>query len=136
MRSQWYRNVLANPVVTVQSRRGAQAMRAVGIEDIDEALAVAADLRRFDVTFLRSYLTAQGIADTPDDIARNMQRLHIRRLEPTQEQGPPALRADLGWLWLIPLVVAAFPVTRWCRGGPNSLTAQISKRTGSQAGRW
>lgn len=113
-RSQWYRNLMANPVVTVQSRRGTQVMRAISIEDDDEAVEVVSDLRRFDVPFLRLYLAAEGIADTPEDIARNRQRLHIRRLVPAPGEGPPALEADLVWLWLVPVVVAALSVRRRC----------------------
>lgn len=117
-RAQWYRNLTANPVVTLQSRRGRQAMRAVGIGDVDEAIEIVDDLRRFDETFLRSYLAAEGIADTPEDIAGNMPRLHIRRLEPTHEEGPPPLEADLVWLWLVPVAVTALGVMRRCRRGP------------------
>ncbi len=116
-RSQWYRNLVANPVVTVQSHRGTQVMRAVSITDDDEALEVVAELRRFDVPFLRLYLQGEGIADTPEDIARNRQRLHIRRLVPTPEEGPPALKADLAWLWLVPVAAAALSVRRRCRRG-------------------
>jgi deazaflavin-dependent oxidoreductase (nitroreductase family) len=106
-RAQWYRNATVNPVVTVQSPRGTQVMRAAGIEDVDEAMEVVAGLRRFDENFLRSYLAAEGIADTAEDIAGNWQRLHLRRLEPTQEQGPPPLEADLAWLWFVPVAVPA-----------------------------
>ncbi len=112
-RSQWYRNMMANPVVTVQSHRGTQVMRAVAIEDDHEALEVVSDLRRFDVPFLRRYLEAENIADTPEDIARNKQRLHIRRLVSTPEEGPPALKADLAWVWIVPAVAAA--AGRRCR---------------------
>lgn len=82
--------MIANPVVTVQSRRGTQVMRAVSIEDDDEAAEVVAELRRFDRPFLRLYLEGEGIAGTPEDIARNRQRLHIRRLAPAPQEGPPA----------------------------------------------
>lgn len=125
VRSQWYRNLMANPVVTVQSRQGTQVMRAVGIEDDDEAIEVVAELRRFDVPWLRGYLAAEGIADTPEDIARNRRRLHIRRLEPTPEQGPAALGADLVWLWLVPVAVAALRVRRRRR----SPITRISRRS-------
>jgi deazaflavin-dependent oxidoreductase (nitroreductase family) len=114
-RSQWYRNMMANPVVTVQSHRGTQVMRAVSIEDDDEAVEVVAELRRFDVPFLRLYLKGEGIADTPEDIARNRQRLHIRRLVSTPEEGPPALKADLVWFWLVPVAVVVLSVRRRCR---------------------
>lgn len=114
-RSQWYRNVMANPVVTVQSYRGTQVVRAVRIEDDDEAVEVVAELRRSDLPFLRLYLDAEGIADTPEAIVRNKQRLHIRRLDPATEEGPPALEADLVWLWLVPVAVAALGLGRRCR---------------------
>lgn len=120
-RSQWYRNLMANPIVTVQSHRGVQTMRAVGVKDLGEASEVIANLRTFDETFLRSYLDAEGIADTPEDIARHSQRLHIQRLEPTTEAGPPPLEADLAWLWLVPVAVASSVVVRRClRGGASA----------------
>ena len=106
-RSHWYRNLMANPVVTVQSRRGTQVMRAVAIGDDDEAIEVVAELRRFGAPWLHSYLAEQGITDTPDDIARNKRRLHVLRLDDTSEQGPPGLRADLAWLWMAPVAAAA-----------------------------
>ena len=80
-----------------------------------EAAEVVAELRRFDRPFLRLYLEGEGIADTPEDIARNRQRLHIRRLVPAPEEGPPALKADLVWLWLVVVAVAALSVRRRCR---------------------
>ena len=126
-RAQWYRNITENPVVTVQSRGGARAMRAVGVDDVDEAAEVIASLRRFDETFLRSYLGAEGFADTPDDIARNARRLDIRRLEHTREEGPPALEADLAWLWLAAAAGATFAVARrHVRRGPASRSS-VSK---------
>ena len=113
-RSQWYRNLIANPLATVQSGRGTQVVRAATIED-DEAVEVVAELRRFDALWLRLYLDAEGIADTPEDIVRNKQRLHLRRLDSTPEEGPPALKSDLAWLWLVAVAVAALSVRRRCR---------------------
>ena len=112
-RSQWFRNLAANPVATTQSRHGTQVVRAVALADEDETVEVAAELSRFNPPWWRKYLEAEGIADTPEDLAGNRQRLHIRRLEPTAEQGPPPLDADLVWLWLVPLAVAA--LTAWRR---------------------
>lgn len=123
-RSEWYRNLIANPLATVQSHRGTHVVRAASIED-DEAVEVVAALRRFDAPWLRSYLDAEGIADTPEDIVRNRQRLHVRRLDSTPEEGPPALKADLAWLWLVAAAVAAVSVRRRCRR-----PAQQSRATG------
>jgi hypothetical protein len=99
-----------NPLVTVQSPRGTGVVRAAGIEDVAEAMEVVAELRHFDETFLRSYLATEGIADTDEDIARHWQRLHLRRLEPTQEPGPRPLEADLAWLWGIPVAAVVVAV--------------------------
>ncbi len=104
-RAQWYRNVVANPVVTVQSSAGTRAMRADAVDDVDRLMELVADLRQFDETFLRSYLASEGIEDTPESLAANAHRLHLRRLTPTTEPGPPPLEADLTWVWLVPLAV-------------------------------
>lgn len=133
-RSQWYRNAVVNPLVTVQSPRGTRVVRAKGIEDVDEAMVVVAELRRFDEAFLRSYLAAEGIDDTGEDIARNWQRLHLRRLEPTQEPGPRPLEADLAWLWGIPVAAAVVAVAAAKRPWNRRLRAARSgRRSGPDA---
>lgn len=118
-RSQWYHNVVANPVVTVQSRDGTRVMRAVAISDVDEVVRLVNQLRHFDATFLRAYLEAEDVADTDADVAINADRLHLRRLDPTDEEGPPPLRADLAWVWPVAgaaaLSVATRRVSRRCR---------------------
>lgn len=106
-RAQWYRNVVADPVVTVQSHRGTVVCRAVPLTDETEALQVAGALRAFGGSWFRGYLTSQGLDDTDEDIARNWQRLHLRRLEATSEPGPAPLTADLAWVWLVPLAALA-----------------------------
>ncbi|MBC7292264.1 MAG: nitroreductase family deazaflavin-dependent oxidoreductase, partial [Actinotalea sp.] len=88
-RARWFRNLEANPVVTVQSHTGRRTLRAVPLSDLDEVHEVVADLRQFDAVFLRSYLDSEGVPDTDEGIAANADRLHLRRLEPTAEPGPP-----------------------------------------------
>ncbi len=106
-RAQWFRNVVANPVVTLQSDSGTEVKRAVAVEDLDDLMAIVADLRDFDETLLRSYLSSETIKDTPQDLAANAHRLHVRRLEPTSRPGPPPLEADLRWVWILPPAVVA-----------------------------
>ena len=118
-RAQWYRNVVANPLVTVQSSEGARAMRADAVDDGDHLLELVADLREFDETFLRSYLASEGIEDTPEAIAANAHRVHVRRLEPTTEPGPPPLQADLAWAWLIPPALIAAVIALRTRHSPR-----------------
>lgn len=101
-RAQWYRNLVAEPVATVQWRRGTHVVRAAPLTDEAEALEVVAALRRFGASWFRGYLTSQGLEDTNEEILQHWQRLHLRRLEPTTEPGPPPLRVDLAWVWLVP----------------------------------
>jgi deazaflavin-dependent oxidoreductase (nitroreductase family) len=101
-RSQWYRNIVANPVATVQWRGATQVVRAVPLEDEAEAMEVVGALRRFGASWSGLYLASQGMHDTDEDIAANWQRLHLRRLEPTREKGPTPLTPDLAWVWLVP----------------------------------
>ena len=118
-RAQWYRNLIASPVATVQSHRGTQVVRAVPVED-DEVVPLVAELRRVYAPLLRCYLASEGIADTPGDLVRNRERLHVRRLDPTSQEGPPALEPDLVWLWLVPAALAALRVARATARGTTS----------------
>lgn len=111
-RARWFPNVVANPLVTVQSHRGTRAMRAVPLDGLDEVREVVADLRQFDETFLRSYLASEDVPDTPDGLAAHRDRLHLRWLEPTDEVGPPGLPADLRWVWSVPVLGVLLAVRR------------------------
>lgn len=110
-RAQWYRNVVANPIVTLQSRRGTQVMRAVPIRDEGEALGLITSLRRFSDSFFQAYLDGEDLTGTDEEIAKQTDRLHLLRLEPTTEPGPPALRTDLAWVW--PALAAALLIVGW-----------------------
>jgi deazaflavin-dependent oxidoreductase (nitroreductase family) len=101
-RSQWYRNLVADPVARVQSHRGTRVVRAVPLADEAEVMEVVRALRRFGRAWFDGYLASQGLADDDEELAHNWQRLHLRRLEPTDAPGPPPLTADLAWVWLIP----------------------------------
>ena len=69
-RAQWYRNLVAHPVATVQSRRGTHVVRAVPLTDEAEAVGVASELHRFPASFFRSYLASQGLGDTTRTLPR------------------------------------------------------------------
>lgn len=106
-RAQWYRNLLVDPVATVQWRRGTQTVRAVPLADEAEAMKVLRALRLFGGSFFRDYVASQGLADDDEELAHSWQRLHVLRLEPTTEPGPPPLAADLAWVWLVPAAALA-----------------------------
>jgi len=111
-RAQWFRNVLVDPVVTVQWRHGTKVRQAVPLDDEAEAVRVVAALRRFGGSWFQGYLGSLGMQGTPEEIRDSWQRLHVRRLEaaPPDAVGPPPLGSDLVLLWAVPALVAAAAV--------------------------
>jgi len=101
-RGHWYRNLTANPVVTVQTAEGARSARAVRIDDDAEVADLYGLLKGFDAALLHRYLESEGIADSVSDVVANKGRLHLVRLAPTLGPGPDPLKADLPWVWALP----------------------------------
>jgi deazaflavin-dependent oxidoreductase (nitroreductase family) len=98
--SQWYKNLLADPLVTVQSSEGLESMWAVRVTDDDELLAVIDLFSRADTpAFVNWYLRSFDIEPDEADILAKKERLQIIRLEPTNERTPPGLEVDLAWAW-------------------------------------
>jgi deazaflavin-dependent oxidoreductase (nitroreductase family) len=105
-RSQWFRNLTADPVTTVQYRGETRVVRAEPLTDADEAMQVVSALRTFGRSWFGSYLASQGLRDDDEDLRAHWRRLHLRRLDPTTGPGPEPLRADRAWLWAVPAAVA------------------------------
>ncbi len=101
--SQWYRNVLAYPLVTVQSADGVRAARAVHLEDQAEAVEVYGMLKGndFDADLLHHSLESLGIADTVSSAVANRRRLYVFRCDPVPDLTLPPQSADLLWVWPI-----------------------------------
>jgi hypothetical protein len=99
--SQWYRNVLAFPLVTVQSADGVRAAQAVRLANQVEAAGVYGMLKGndFDADLLHRYLESIGIADTVSSAVANRQRLHVFRCDPLPDLTLPPQGADLLWVW-------------------------------------
>ncbi|MFC8503630.1 nitroreductase family deazaflavin-dependent oxidoreductase [Pedococcus sp. NPDC057267] len=105
-RSQWFRNLTANPVATVQWHGETRVVRAAPLADADEAMEVVGALRKFGRSWFGSYLASQGLRDDDEDLRAHWRRLHLRRLDPATGPGPEPLRADRAWLWALPAAVA------------------------------
>lgn len=122
-RGQWCRNVIADPVVTVQDGTGTWAARAMRPDDDREVARLHALLLDFDEGLLRRYAAAEGIGASADDFVAHKDRLHLFRLVPEPGPSPAPLRADLAWLWVaVPVsatltTVAARYAARWMRAG-------------------
>jgi deazaflavin-dependent oxidoreductase (nitroreductase family) len=103
-RSAWYRNILADPHVTVQSADGTERMTARRVTDDDELLDAMRVFMRRDPPLTRWYLHSLGIQLDSQSIIANKERIHLLRFDPTNEATPPGLDVDLAWIWPLALV--------------------------------
>lgn len=98
-RAQWYKNIIKNPFVTIQSADGVEYVRAYRVTDVNELLAFFRVLNRRNPTITRLYLESIGIDNTPADILDKHDRIYVVGFAPTSEPTPPPLKADLRWVW-------------------------------------
>jgi deazaflavin-dependent oxidoreductase (nitroreductase family) len=104
-RSDWYRNLAADPRATVQTARGTASMRArLEPRGRGTRAEIAAWPRR---GHLRRH--GRGAGPTDDD------RVPLVCFEPTDEPTPPGVKADLVWVWGVVLGAVAVAVRRRAR---------------------
>ena len=108
-RSHWYRNLVANPNVTLQAALSTRPMRARPLTepaDLHDAFVL---LRaRSPLVFRGFYLWALGIRDDPNEFVAGGERAALVELEPADAaaEAPEPVRTDLLWVW--PLAAAAW----------------------------
>lgn len=99
IKSDWYRNILANPHVTIQTSDGSEAMIAMRVTDNDELMTVIETLLRKDPPLMNWYLDSLGILPTRKEIIANKEKIFFLRFDPTSEAVPHGLEVDLAWIW-------------------------------------
>ena len=99
IQSSWYRNILANPRVSIQASDGTEQMVAVPISQDDELLTIIEWLINRNPKFVASYLHQFGIQPTLKDILQRKNELIFLRFDPTSEPTPRGLEVDLAWIW-------------------------------------
>ena len=105
-RTDWYQNIHADPHVSAQL--GGKPFSAIArrVEGLDEfATVMQIILCSGGDSHFKPWLKSLGIAYDIDDLTAKRERVYLVSLDPTQEPGPPAMKADLAWL-LPPLVLA------------------------------
>ena len=103
--SQWYKNIQANPFVTIQTSEGSDSARAIRITEDREILDVVELFRQADSAyFVDFYLRSFDVEPSQEDILAKKDRLHFLRFDPVDEATPPGLEADLVWIWPLALV--------------------------------
>jgi deazaflavin-dependent oxidoreductase (nitroreductase family) len=101
LRTQWYRNIAADPHVTVQRRGETFAAEAVTVTGESELIDIFQHFRNTSPMF-RPFLKSWGIEDNLQDFLSKHDRIVGLRLDRKDGSLPlPPLHADLWWIWVI-----------------------------------
>jgi deazaflavin-dependent oxidoreductase (nitroreductase family) len=106
-RSDWVKNILVNPDVTLQIGRKVYSAKARHIQDLNEYSQVAREMcASGGDTHFEAWLESFGIQNDPVDMVAKRERLCLVAFDRCDAKGPQPLSADLIWVWgLIPLVI-------------------------------
>ncbi len=99
VQTQWYRNILANPQVTIQTADGTEQMTAVRVTHDEELIGVIELFLRRDPALMKWYLDSLGILPNRDAILANKEQLIFMRFDPSSAPTPRGLDVDLAWIW-------------------------------------
>jgi hypothetical protein len=109
----WYKNILANPLVTIQTAWGTErvcARRITTIEDLREVWEVAEHS-----PIIQGVIKLTGLSW--ESFVAQQDRYIILTFDPTDEPTPPPLQADLRWVTFVALssIVLSVLLQRWIR---------------------
>jgi deazaflavin-dependent oxidoreductase (nitroreductase family) len=100
-RTQWYRNIAADPHVTVQRKGEVFAATAVRVTDANELSAVFQYVHETSPMW-KPFLNSWGIEDNLQDFLSKHDRIVALRFDRSEVRPPlPSLRVDLWWVWLV-----------------------------------
>ena len=98
-KADWYRNLEANPTITIQTWRGAEsvlARRITSEAELAEAFAFA-----MSNPSMRMMMKSVGVGSTLEQFFAQKERFTFITFDPTDHPVPESLKADLWWLWLV-----------------------------------
>jgi deazaflavin-dependent oxidoreductase (nitroreductase family) len=118
----WYRNMLADPHVTIQTTHGAEpavARRVTEDREVGEAYEWLAH-----IPVMRRWAVALGAQLSRETLIAHKDDFILMTFEPTTEPTPPSLRADLMWVWpalllILGLVLVVLVAARQCLEAPR-----------------
>jgi deazaflavin-dependent oxidoreductase (nitroreductase family) len=103
--SDWYRNIRADPLVTIQTAGGVERVRARRVVD-DAELADAYDFIE-DSPVMQRWVELLGMDVDRDRFITEKERFFLVTFDLTDDPTPPPLEADLRWAWVpVGLMVA------------------------------
>lgn len=100
----WYRNLLANPRVSIQTSDGTEQMVAIPITQDDELITIIDWVKDRNPKFIARYMQEFGVQLSHKDILLHKNDLIFLRFDPTSEPTPRGLEVDLAWIWPILLI--------------------------------
>lgn len=106
-KAQWYKNIVADSHVTIQTAKRTFSAHAQRVTDDNELLMVVSLIIE-RTPFFSTFLKRLQIDNTPQSILANKDKLYLIRFDGTTDTTPPPLKADLRWVWLIMLAILAF----------------------------
>lgn len=99
-RSDWYKNILADPRVTIQVGNRTYYAQAYRLQDLDEFIMITNEMfKTGGDSHFEPWLESFGIEFTSEDMIAKQERLHIVGFWKSNGEGPPALPTDLIWIW-------------------------------------
>jgi len=109
----WYKNILANPVVTIQTAWGTERVRARRLATIEELREAWEVVQHSPI--LQSVISLVGLSW--ESFVAQQDRFIILTFDPTDEPTPPPLEADLRWVSFVALssIVLSVLLQRWIR---------------------
>jgi deazaflavin-dependent oxidoreductase (nitroreductase family) len=102
-KADWYRNLEANPYISIQTWHGTEsvlARRITSEAELAEAFAFA-----MSNPSMRMVLKSAGFSQTLEQFLTEKDRFTFITFDPTDHPVPEPLKADLWWLWLIVLAI-------------------------------
>jgi deazaflavin-dependent oxidoreductase (nitroreductase family) len=120
-KSDWYKNLIANPRVTLQTVKGTETMLARRVATPAE-LATAFEFVESN-PMMRQWVKALGFKLSREDFIANWEKFFLVTFDSTNEPTPPPLKADLTWVWLLVggLIILTMILGR--KSGSNKKTA-------------
>lgn len=107
-KADWYRNLQADPRVTIQTADGVESMRARRITGDDD---LAQAFRAFESNaILKNWVKTLGVQLTLDEFLAHRDQLFLVTFDPTEDPTPLPLPIDLKWVWLPVAGLAAVAV--------------------------
>jgi deazaflavin-dependent oxidoreductase (nitroreductase family) len=105
-RTDWYKNIVADPHVTVQVGGRVYSARARRVQDVGELTKIAQEMFSTggDTHFV-SWLDSFGIEHDLQDVIDKRDRLVLVAFDESEETGPPPMPVDLKWVWGVILLV-------------------------------